>query len=987
MPLDPSARSKQILAAVHGTLAACCAAAPALAQQTPATAESPTAQEVVVTGSRILQNVAQSTQPLSVISSDYIEKTGLASVGDVLQQLTTGGSALNTKFNSSGNFGYPPDGGGIGAGSAQVDLRNLDCKRTLVMVDGLRWVNESSASGVSSCADLNTIPVSIIDRIEILEDGASSIYGSDAIAGVVNIITRKKVNGVELSGYTGEYSKGGRTTEASLTAGGSSDKFSGVFVASYFNQDQISSSKWWQSSYPEPRAGIGAGSSATPQGRATFCDPSIPVPNYGSCTPDQGNFYDVTLNNGTTAPVWNPNNPTNPPSTYHNWSGADRFNFAPLNLLLTPSQRKSMFTNITYDATDDIQLYAKGLFNNRTSTNEAAPEPIFAGPYAGTGGIADTINVSHLNPYNPFGIDLCAVASPTCGVGAGNNLANFGWITRRPIEAGPRIFNQDVDTWYFSAGFRGTLHVLNGFTWDVNFVDTENTASQNFTGGYNIAKVGIALGDPAICATIPGCVPLDLFGGQGRQITPAMLKYILAPQRDASDQKLKIFSGNITGTLFHIEDRAAGIAVGAEHRLYDGVFSPDPLRQTGESQDSFASPVSSSYHVNEAYTEFSLPLLKSLGASAAVRYSDYSTFGNQTTYKVGVRWQPIDDFAVRGTYSTGFRAPNLGELYGLTQFGATLVDPCGPTGAPLNPLPAGCVAQGVKPGFQQANTQITTFTGGNPNLKPEKSDNYTAGIVYRASWAEGHGATERLNFEATYYHVLVKGAIAPEDIQALLNACINAGGTNPALCAPFTRGAGSQLRPPQNFLQNLADITTDGEDFKANWLSEPLSFGHLSAALQATRVNNYKQVDQLGLVAQRQVGIEVANSAIPRWRVNAQLGWGLGAFDVNWSMRFLSAVEELCSNAPSTIPVPGCVNSLGKFSKTTYHNLHSVLYNDVQVGWTDAFRLKGLKLEAGVNNLFGVNPPVCYTCTLNGYDAGTYDLPGAFWNVRATYKF
>ena len=975
------ARSNQIMLAVHGALAACCAAAPALAQQASAAA-SEQVQEVVITGSRIAQSIAQSTQPLSVISSADIERTGLASVGDLLQQLTTGGSALNAKFNSSGNFGYPPDGGGIGAGSAQVDLRNLDSKRTLVMVDGLRWVNESSASGVSGSADLNTIPVSIIDHIEILEDGASSIYGSDAIAGVVNIITKKKIDGVEASAYTGEYSKGGRTTEASLTAGGSSGKFAGLFVASFFNQDAISSSKWWQSDFPEPLAGIGAGSSATPQGRATFCDPAIP----GSCTPDQGNYYDVTLNNGTTAPVWNPNNPTNPPSTYHGWSGADRFNFAPLNLLLTPSQRKALFTNLTYDATDSIQLYAKGLFNNRTSTNQAAPEPIFVGPFAGTGGIADTINVSHLNPYNPYGIDLCAVASLTCGTGAGNNVANFGWITRRPIEAGLRIFNQDVDTWYFSGGLRGTLHVLNGFTWDISYVNTENKATQKFTGGYNIAKVGIALGDPAICAAIPGCVPLDLFGGQGRQITQAMLNYVLAPQVDSSDQTLKLVSANITGTLFHIEDRDAGIAVGAEHRLYEGVFSPDPLRQTGESQDSLAFPVSASYHVNEVYSEISLPILKSLGASAAVRYSDYSTFGNTTTYKGGLRWQPFDDFAVRGTYSTGFRAPNLGELFGLTQFGATLVDPCGPTGTIVvtpgnnSALAQACRAQGVPNNFQQANTQITTFTGGNQSLKPEKSDSYTAGIVYRAGWAEGHGATESLHFEATYYNHKVKGAIQSEDIQALLAACLNAGGVDPTLCKPFTRIPGGQLRPPQNFLQNLANIRTSGVDVKGNWLSEPLGFGHLSAGLQATRVNDYKAVDTLGLVDQRQVGVEVRNSAIPRWRVNAQLNWGAGGFGVNWNMRFLSAVTEACSNA-AKVGVPGCQTS------KDIHNMRSILYHDVQVSWTDAFRLTGFKIEAGVNNLFGTNPPICFTCTLNGYDAGTYDLPGAFWNARASYKF
>src|SRR5882724_3097941 len=272
-------------------------------------------EAVIVTGSRITQSGAAAQQPVSIIDRDSIEKTGLQSLGDLLQQLTTGGSALNTKFNSSGNFGYPPDGGGIGAGSSEVALRNLDSKRTLVLVDGIRWVNESSASGVSGSADLNTIPLSIVDHIEVLEDGASSIYGSDAIAGVVNIITRKKFEGVEVSGYTSELSKGGRTTEASLTAGGSSGKFSGLFVASFYNQEEISSSKWAQSDFPEPNAGLSAGSSGTPQGRFRFCDPSVAAPNTGSC-PD--NFYSVTLNDGTTTPAWNPNNPNG--GTYHHFA-------------------------------------------------------------------------------------------------------------------------------------------------------------------------------------------------------------------------------------------------------------------------------------------------------------------------------------------------------------------------------------------------------------------------------------------------------------------------------------------------------------------------------------------------------------------------------------------------------------------------------------------------------------------------------------------
>jgi iron complex outermembrane receptor protein len=938
-------------------------------------------QEVVVTGSRIYQTEAQREQPLSTISTEAIEKTGLADVGSLLQQLTTGGQALNTKFNSSGNFGYPPDGGGIGAGSAQVSLRNLDSKRVLVLVDGIRWVNESSASGVSGSADLNTIPVAMIDHMEVLEDGASSIYGSDAIAGVVNIITKKKFEGVEVNGYTGDYGKGGQTTEGSVTIGGTSDKFSGMMTAEYYKQNEISSSAWWQSSFPEPYAGLRAGSSATPQGRYTFCDPTRPTTGVGGCDAAQNNWYDITLNNGTTSPVWNPNDPTT--GTYHNWSNADRFNYAPYNLLSTPQTRKSIFTNMTYTVNDYVEAYVKAMYNTRDSKNQAAPEPIFVGPLTGSGGLADTISISGKNPYNPFGIDL-------------NAASNLGWVTRRPLEAGPRIFTQTVDTWYFGGGFRGKFGFMDtDYHWDLNFADSENRAQQTFTGGYNLGALSEALGDPAICATIPNCVPLDLFGGQGRQITQQQLAFILASQHDASTQDLKVISANITGSPFSIQDRPVGIAIGGEHRQYIGKFNPDPLRTEQLSQDSFASPVDATYHVNEGYAEVSAPVLPTLGASGAVRFSDYSNFGSTTTYKLGMRWQPIDDFGIRGTYSTGFRAPNIGELYGLTQFAPTLVDPCGPTaGAVVTPgnnsaLAQACRAQGVPNGFVQANTQITTFTGGNPKLQPEKSDSYTVGILYNASWAQDFLWTDKLNLEVTYYHDLIKGAIQAQDLQALLNACINqGGGTDATLCAPFTRATSGNLNPPKNFLANLGHIQTDGEDLKFNWASKPLPFGRLSTNVMVTRVNKYTAIDQFGDVAQRQVGVEVNNSAIPRYRMNATIGYGIEDVQVSWTVRYLSAVTEPCSNAAITGPGVGpCTATKPAEVATQSNTLKATTYNDISIAYNDAFTLKGLSVVGGVNNVFGVNPPVCLSCTLNGYDAGTYDLPGAFWNIRLKYKF
>lgn len=947
---------------------------PFAVQAQESTKDATTMDTMLVTGSRIKQADKAGQAPVTIIDRQQIENTGVASVGELLQQLTGSGKALNAKFNSSGNFGYPSDGGGIGAGSAQVDLRNLGSQRVLVLVDGIRWVNESSASGVSGSADLNTIPLSIIDRIEILEDGASAIYGSDAIAGVINIITRKKFDGAEVHGYYGEYDEGGETTEANITIGGSGDRFNAVFSASYYEQQSISSASYEQARFPIPGGGLAYGSSGTPQGRFTFCDPARPAGSYGSCSASQEFFYDITLNPGTLNPVWNPANPG--AGTYNDFDGSDRFNFAPFNLLLTPSERKSIFTNISYDISDSTSMHVKAFYNNRTSTNQAAPEPIFVGPYAGTGGIADTILISAANPFNPFGIDL-------------DPATNFGWVTRRPIEVGPRIFDQDVDTVYFNLGFNGSFDVGSGLDWDMNYVRSENSAEQVFYNGYNVAKIKLALGDPAICAATPGCTPLDLFGGQGRPMTPQMIDWIRTTQIDASKQVLEILSANISGRLFDIGDRSAGFAAGLEHREYNGEFRPDPLRQTGESQDSFAAPVSADYDVDELYSEISVPFAETLDASLALRYSDYSTFGSATTGKAGLRWQPSEEVVLRGTYSQGFRAPNLGELYGLTQFGATLLDPCGPTGQLVvndadglnsTPLETACRAQGVPNGFEQANTQITTFTGGNAALDAEESESYTVGLVYSPNWASEMSWSDRSDFELSYYNHQIDGAIQARDIQALLNACLDNGGTNALLCSPFTRVAGGNLAPPNNFLDNLGVIETDGIDLKANWASPEWSFGRMTAAFQATHVIDYQAVDSDGNVATRTVGVEVSDGSIPDWQSNLQLGLilGDGTWNLNWNMRYTSSVDETCDGFAG---LPGCAND------DDAHALGGTTYHDLQLGWNTPFSVDGLKLSLGVNNVFSKDPPICLSCSLNGYDAGTYDLPGRMVYVSANYKF
>ena len=953
----------------------------AQAQDAAPAPETKTLQAVEVTGSRIKSAEKVTSAPVAIISREQIDKSGVATVGDLLQQLSASGKALNAKFNSSGNFGFPPDGGGIGAGSSQVDLRHLESKRVLVLVDGMRWVNESSASGVSGSADLNTIPLAIVDHIEVLEDGASAIYGSDAIAGVVNVITKKHFDGFAVHAYYGEYGEGdGQTTDASIMWGHTGDRWNAIVAATYFKQDRVSSADRELSRFPEPGAGLRAGSSGTPQGRFVFCDPNNLIPDTpGFCDPAEANWYDVTLNDGvvlTPGVVQDPNGPN-----YHGFSSADRFNFAPFNLVVTPQTRKSIFGTFTYDFSDNIAGHVKAMYNERESVNQAAPEPIFVGIGAGTGGLADTITISALNPFNPFGYDLTTGPIGAPGV-------NFDFAGRRPLELGPRIFNQDVKTWYFNMGLDGTFNSANhSFGWQANYVRSINRASQTFTGGFNVANLKLALGDPAICALTPGCTPLDIFGGQGRPITPAMADFVLADQHDRSTQILDIFSLNVDGDMFDIGDRQAGFAAGIEHRVYHGKFIPDILRQEGISQDSGAAAVSAKYDVTEYYGEVRLPFTSTFTTDAAMRISDYSTFGVATTGKIGFKWQPLEDLAFRGTYSTGFRAPNLGELFGLTQFGATLVDHCGPSShpGPDAGFENGCAALGVPLNYQQNNTQITTFTGGNPNLEPEKSRSYTFGTVYSPGWAEDMSWSSHMDFELTYYHHKISGAIQAPDIQALLDTCIldsTAGNISP-ICANFTRQANGSLNPPVDFLSNLGSIKTSGVDFKVNWASPEWNWGQLSAAWQTSHVINYRAEDNAGNVSQRTVGIEVSDSAIPDYQTNVQLGWKKNNLDLAWNVRYISSVDEACSNAVRTGPtVPGCPTA------ADIHHMGATTYSDIQFGWKDIFGVENLRWAIGVNNAFDRDPPPCVTCSLNGYDAGTYDIPGGrFWYTSIDWKF
>ena len=951
-------------------------AVPALAQDR--TGDDTTRLEAIqVTGSRIKKAEVEGQTPVITITAKDIAASGLTSIGDIIQQLSVSGSSLNTKFNSAGNFGFAPDGSGVGSGSTTISLRNLNAKRTLILVDGLRWINESSASGVSAAVDLNTIPASIIDRVEILTDGASSLYGSDAIAGVINIITKKSSEGAGVNLYYGDYSTGdGKTFNGDFSIGAKGDRYNFFIDISHYKQNGISSSDWDQSRYPSPGIGgqpnPGSWSSATPYTRVLF-----DVPGGGDVVRSDGTticsdgFCSITANGGLA-----PGAVQDFPNGYHHFTAADRFNFAQYNLLLTPSERTGFFAASDYQINDNVNWYFKGLYNTRKSTNQAAPEPIFLGQaFCFLIDRCYNVGVDVTNPYNPFGFTLDA-SSPDFGLG------------RRPVEGGPRVFTQQVDTRYFATGLTGHFdaweHALN---WDVNIVRSDNDADQDVTGTYNIAHIQKGLGPLAACQSDPTCVPLNLFGGPGT-ITPEMLKYMQYHEHDTSHQSLGVFTANISGDLFQLPAGPLDFATGYEHRNLSGNYQPDAIVVAGESNGVPSQPTSGSYDIDEFYLELNAPLIadaafaKHLDLSLATRYSDYSTFGSTTNSKAGFRWQVVDDLTFRGTWAEGFRAPSIGELFGTaSRFDAQLQDPCNNATGQLG---ANCATLGVpNPAtYVQSNSQISVLTGGNQNLQPETSVNKTFGVIYSPGFGDGAAWSQKLDLTATYYDITVKEAIQAKDAQTLLDRCAET--LDPAFCSLQGRNGAGYITFLNDTLGNLGRVETSGWDFGLNWLGPDMAWGRFGLNWQSTYVDDYSAVSvETGLSEPQHVGFEVTDSGIARLRSTMRLNWQLENWSATWSMRYISDLTEDCA-AVAGFPV--CNGPVTADTPDGSHHLGAVTYHDIRATWRVPVATP-FTVSAGINNLFAKDPPICLSCSLNGYDASNYDLPGRFYYVEASVKF
>lgn len=920
-------------------------------------------QAVTVTGSRIRSVDLQTAQPLVTITQADIQKTGLVNVGDILQNLTIAGQPT---FSKSSVLASNTEQGG-----QYVNLYNLGENRTLVLVNGKRWM--TSLAGLT---DLSTIPAALIDHIDILKDGASSLYGSDAVAGVVNIILRDHYEGAEFNGSVGQQQGGdGRQQAYSVTFGTTTNKSSLVFAATYNKTDPVwaNSRNYTRYTYG-PYFGLDGLSGTGPWGRVTGPDGTRYVINHtgnwngqgvGADSRDLGNYHE--------GPDY--------PNDYYNPT---------LQMMeQIPTELKSVFTQGSYNITDSIRFKATGMYAERDSSMQVAGYPFNTAIL--TPGINPAVVLSGDSYYNPF---------------PGQDVD----VARRVTEL-PRVTSEEAKSFHFDAGLDGEFQVGQyPWNWDVGFDYNKYDVDSTGTGNLNLLNMQKALGPSFLnaggvvqCGTAASpislnqCVPFNILGGPSAS-TPDALKYINALEQSRMQDTSKDFTANITGGLFEmpLEAGTFSFAAGIEHRSIDGFNHPDPLASQGYTTDLVSGPTSGGYTTNEAYVELSIPVLKDLpGAKAlsfdvASRYSHYSNFGGTTNNKYSFQYSPIEDLKFRGTFAKGFRAPTISDLYGGgSQSFDYYTDPCdakyGSTGNAT--VARNCAAAGLPAGFRQTDTagqpvkgvpnQSTTpfwVNTGNPDLQPEKSITRTVGVVYSPHYVEG------LDVMLDFYKIRINSTITGIDANYTLQQCYQY--SVQAFCDQFSRDANGQVVGLREGTTNLGWLQTSGYSLSVNYRLPAFSFGQLTLSFDTNYLDEY--------TTQSKPGAQKINTAgqwgMPHWRANAGLDWQLGDWGATWDVRYYGAFLDECFN---TDPAQHCnmpnYNSVNWAYGPGADRIGAVVMNDVQ----GRYKLPwNASVAVGVRDVFDKHPPITFTVTNNSstYIDPALDL-GRYVYLQYNQKF
>ncbi|WP_448673796.1 TonB-dependent receptor domain-containing protein [Pseudoxanthomonas mexicana] len=955
------------------------AAGTGLAFAQESTNEAKTLDTIQVTGSRIKRADLETSSPVFSIDRQTIEASGAATVGEFLQRSPAiSGAATNPQVNNGG-----------GAGAATVDLRGLGVNRSLVLVDGKRWIG--TISNANGAVDINSIPMGLIERVEILKDGASAIYGSDAIGGVVNFILRKNFEGLEASAFYGVSSRGDADTERyDAIFGMTGDRGRLMLGASYDKEDSVSAADRTYSSQPYQlyagQHGIG-GTSRILTGR--YVVPRSSATGVNLTDPNCGTGANVVLTRID-------GRPGSSPSDFRCFDPTtDVYNFqADGNLNLTPQERTALFLSGEYQINDNVEAFLLGSWLRTESSFFIAPLP-FDGRAA-----VDNVPISANSIYNPFGVDI---------TDARLRLRDF--IPTRTTRF-------ETETYQITAGLRGSFGD-SSWTWDASYGYGRTPQSSAVRGYLYSPALADALGpsmiDPVsgnpICVRTPGnaataiagCMPVNFMGPAPDPNTPAgraqlaALDLINPTVHNTSENVLKVFNANVTGDLFELPAGMVSLAIGVERREESASSSSDFLTiiPPGETVCKITQEactfgdIVGSFDVNEIYGEALIPVLadvpfaEKLNISLGTRYSDYSNFGGTTNSKIGIEWKPFSDLLVRATYADVFRAPTIGDLYAPTVPSAnTYTDPCNGYTGQATADPRACAGVPTDGSFRQSNNQVTSFQVANPNMKAEQGDVFTYGFVYSPSWLEGFSIT------ADYWRVKLDDFITNLPENVLLNQCYSFG----RFCDTFIRDTSGDVAQMTNVIGNFGTLKTSGMDLGFRYVAPETAWGRFSWNLDTTYLAEY-DVRLLAGDPSSDVGafpgipgssglagtfVDSAASGfgnMARWRALNDISWRLGNVSASLTTRYVHHVYESPDVADVTEPGYVARRRVPSFTQT-----------DFQIGYVFE-GLNNSSIQVGVRNLTDRQPPLIYSGFNASTDMRTYDAIGRFYWMRWTARF
>jgi outer membrane receptor protein involved in Fe transport len=981
----------------------------------PAEATAAPLQEVVVTGSRLKTPNETSISPISTVSATDITQTGLTRVEDVLNNLPMVFAGMNSTTSNGAD------------GTASINLRGLGPQRTLVLVNNRRLSPGLGGTGGVNFSDINQIPAALIERVDILTGGASSVYGADAVAGVVNFVLNTHFEGVQVNaGYHfQQHNNSDSGVEALVAAHNYAlppsevntafGKYASIIMGSNFADNKGNATTYItydnQGAALQKNFDYSACNLAPATATTLACG--------GSGTSRGGSFraYNSTFGHRLY-------NYTVDPSTgvFRPFSNAtDLYNFAPENYYQVPNERWTMGGFVNYEINAHATAYMEIMFTRNTSRAQIAESGDF-----GNGSFipcADPLLTAQESSFICSPANLTAQGNLSETVNGTVYPGSLLYILRRNVEGGPRIASFSSNAGRQVIGLRGDI--TDAWTYDVYAQHSSADASNgnlNYLSNANIINsLNVLPGATGpTCASVlngsdPKCVPWNIWAPGG--VTPAALNYLSVPLLIENSITEFVVDGSITGDLgkygVQLPTASSGLQVnfGAEYRSEAANLLPDLLSQQGNAAGAGGPtpPVAGNFHVGEAFTELRMPLVsdkpgaEDLAIEGGYRYSSYTNPFTTSTYKLGLEWAPVKDVRLRGSYQRAVRAPNIGEL-----FTPQVVGLDGSSDNCAAPLKAGstttlttgytfaqCALSGVtaaqfgniapNPAFQ-----YNGFLGGNPSLAPEVADTYSVGFVLTPR------VVPNLSISLDYFDIKIKDVIAPIGGDVILNNCLN--GVNTAVYCPLVhRGTGGTLwLTPNGFVtdinKNEGGLSTKGIDLKASYRIPLPAAGSLLLGFEGTALQNLITTPVAGGPSYDCRGFfgSTCGAEDPAWRhvLNATWSTPWDAFDLTLRWRYIgSDKSELTSSNPFLTGTP-----FGPLSSIPAYN-----YIDL----TGAFDLyKNIRLQIGVNNVMDKDPPLivggdCATSSPNASGANcngntfpsVYDAMGRYWFMELTAKF